>query len=262
MPRIAGESSGDGVQAVVLALRILEHLAQQGSAVGVTTLAHALGTTKSRIYRHLRTLVQQGYIEQAADTERYRVGTQLLTLGLSVAENLDLTKAAHNVLYGLRDALGLSCVVSQVESAGLRVLVTVPGKSAIEIGVRPGSLLHFHNSAQGKVALAFGTDELRAAAMGLDREMMTPQTIVDPKALQTEIRQVRERGWATAPNETVTGLNMLAAPIFDASGSLVGTVGVVDAIQFIPEMPSDEQIRLVVGAGQSITRALGYSIPR
>ena len=65
--------------------------------------------------------------------------------------------------------------------------------------------------------------------------MMTPQTIVDPKVLQNEIRQVRARGWAMAPNETVTGLNMLAAPIFDASGSLVGTVGVVDAIQFIPE---------------------------
>jgi outer membrane protein TolC len=74
MPRIAGESGGDGVQAVVLALRILEYLAPQRDAVGVTALAQALGTTKSRIYRHLRTLVQQGYIVQSAETERYRVG--------------------------------------------------------------------------------------------------------------------------------------------------------------------------------------------
>ena len=92
--------------------------------------------------------------------------------------------------------------------------------------------------------------------------MLTPQTIVDPETLQNEIQKVRARGWATAPNEAVTGLNMLAAPIFDASGQLVGTVGVVDAIQFVPEPPSDKQIRLIVDAGQAITRALGYSVPR
>jgi IclR family KDG regulon transcriptional repressor len=260
MPRIVGEASGDGVQAVVLALRILEYLAEQGKAVGVTALAQALGTTKSRIYRHLRTLVQQGYIQQAADTDRYRVGTRLLTLGLSVAENFDLTKAAHGIIRELRDALGHSCVVSQVEAAGVRVLATIPGKSAIEIGVKPGSLLHFHSSAQGKIALAFGSDQLRAEVIGPNLEMMTPQTIVNPEALKKEIQRVRARGWAIAPNEAVTGLNTLAAPIFDASGDLIGTVGVVDSIQFVSEHPSDEQIRRIVAAGQAISHALGYSV--
>ena len=260
MPRIGGEPNGDGVQAVVLALRILEYLAEQGKAVGVTALAQALGTTKSRIHRHLRTLVQQGYIQQSADTDRYRVGTRLLTLGVSVAENFDLTKAAQGILRELRDALGLSCVVSQVDAAGVRVIATIPGKSAIEIGVKPGSLLRFHSSAQGKIALAFGSDQLRAAALGSDLEMMTPQTIVNPEALQKEIQKVRARGWAIAPNEAVTGLNTLAVPIFDASGELVGTVGVVDSIQFVAEQPSDEQIRRIVAAGQAISHALGYSV--
>jgi DNA-binding IclR family transcriptional regulator len=262
MPRINGEASADGVQAVVLTLRILEYLAEQGSAVGVTALAHALGTTKSRIHRHLRTLAQQGYIQQSADTDRYRVGTRLLTLGLSVAENFDLTKAAHGILRELRDALGLSCVVSQVEGAGVRVIATIAGKSAIEIGVKPGSLLHFHSSAQGKVALAFGSDQLRAEVLGSNLEMMTPQTIVSPEVLKKEVQRVRARGWAIAPNEAVTGLNTLAAPIFDASGDLIGTVGIVDSIQFVSEQPSDEQIRRTVAAGQAISHALGYSVHR
>jgi len=219
-----------------------------------------LGTTKSRIYRHLRTLVQQGYIQQSADTDRYRVGTQLLTLGLSVAENFDLTKAAQGILRELRDALGHSCVVSQVEPTGVRVLATIAGKSAIEIGVKPGSLLRFHSSAQGKIALAFGSDQLRAEAIGPDLEMMTPQTIVNPEALKKEIQRVRARGWAIAPNETVTGLNTLAAPIFDASGDLIGAVGIVDSIQFVSEQPSEEQIRRIVSAGQAISHALGYSV--
>ena len=92
--------------------------------------------------------------------------------------------------------------------------------------------------------------------------MMTPQTIVNPEALQKEIQQVRARGWAIAPNEAVTGLNTLAAPIFDASGDLIGTVSVVDSIQFVSEQPSDEQIRRIVAAGQAISHALGYSVHR
>ena len=148
-------------------LRILEYLAEQGKAVGVTALAHALGTTKSRIYRHLRTLVQQGYIEQSADTDRYRVGTRLVTLGLSVAENFDLDQGGpRRPPRAARRPGAFPASSRRWRAAGRQGAGHRPGKSAIEIGVKPGSLLHFHSSAQGKVALAFGIDELRAAAMG------------------------------------------------------------------------------------------------
>src|SRR3712207_4170567 len=108
MPRIGGENGKkepgpDAVQAVVLALRLLEYLASQRKPVGVTALAAALGTTKSRIHRHLRTLVQLDYIVQSEETERYRVGTRLLTLGRAVSETFDLANAAQEVLGKLRD---------------------------------------------------------------------------------------------------------------------------------------------------------------
>ena len=78
MPRISGEIT-EGIQSVVLALRVIEHLAQSRRPVGVTSLANALGTTKSRIYRHLQTLVQQGYIVRSEQLERYKVGSRLIS---------------------------------------------------------------------------------------------------------------------------------------------------------------------------------------
>ena len=113
------------------------NISRAGQAVGVTALARALGTTKSRIYRHLRTLVQQGYIVQSADTERYRIGSRLLTLGRAVTENFDLT-AAYETIRELRDTLGLSCVVSQVEPAGVRVLAPFPGNRPSKSASSPG----------------------------------------------------------------------------------------------------------------------------
>lgn len=250
-------SAGDGVQAVVLVLRILEAIGQAPAPMGVTALAQALGTTKSRIHRHLRTLVQEGYLVQSPETERYKVGPRLVLLGRSVAEDLDLASAAASGLLELRDALGHSAVVSQMDPEGVRVLRTVPGTAAIEIGVRPGSLLAFHSSAQGKVVLAFGPSELRAKVARSRLEMLTPHTITGRAALERELETIRERGWAVAPNEAMIGINTLAAPLFDASGAVAGAIGVVDSIQHIEAEPSAEQVRRILAAARRISQALG-----
>ncbi|WP_052161819.1 IclR family transcriptional regulator [Hoeflea sp. BAL378] len=257
MPRIEGKT-GDGVQAVHLALSIIEHLAREQRAVGVTALAQALGTTKSRIHRHLQTLVQEGYLVQPADSDRYASGPRLVALGRAVSDNLDLANLAADPLMELRDALGHSAVVSQITPDGIRVLATVPGRSAIEIGVRPGSMLSFHSSAQGKAALAHSSPEFRARVLRSKLEVFTQYTIVSPEALAAELDKVRAQGWATAPNETGIGLNTLAAPIFDSTGTVCGTVGIVDMVQFIPGTPSEDQCTRTMAAARRVSKALGH----
>lgn len=227
--------------------------------MGVTALAQALGTTKSRIYRHLRTLTQEGYLLQSADTERYQVGSRLTALGRLAGDTFDLASLAAGTLRRLRDALGHFSVVSEVEPEGVRVLATLPGKSSVEIGVKRGYLLPFHSSAQGKVALAFGEESVRASVFRSRLELLTPKTIVSHAVLRRELEVVRQRAWAVAPNEALIGVNALAAPIFNATGTLVGTVSIVDSIQFIEEEPTAEQIERVKEAGRQISAALGYA---
>jgi DNA-binding IclR family transcriptional regulator len=258
LPQIAGKQS-EGVQAAVLTLRILEHLVQQGRPVGVTELATALGTTKSRIYRYLQTLRQENFIAQSRDSDRYQIGARLLTLTRPPSESFELLTASHDVLERLRDTLGHSTVISVPERSCVRVLATVAGKSAIEISVRPGSTLSLHGSAQGKLALAFGRAALQATILGSKLSTQTPRTIVDPAILKREIAKVAKQGWAVAPNETVLGANALAAPVFDATGTLVATIAVLDSIQFLEPKPSEKQIRNVVAAARRISNRLGYT---
>lgn len=257
MPRIEGKN-GDGVQAVQLALSIIEYLAKERGAVGVTALATALGTTKSRIHRHLQTLVQQGYIIQPSGSDRYESGPRLVALGRAVSDNLDLAHVAADPLLELRDALGHSAVVSQITPDGMRVVATVPGRSAIEIGVRVGSLLTFNSSAQGKAALAFVSEEFRSRVLRSEFKIFTPHTIISPSVLAAEIEKVRERGWATAPNQAAIGLNTLASPIFDSTGAVCGAVGVVDMVQFVAETPSEDQRVRTMAAARRVSQALGY----
>jgi DNA-binding IclR family transcriptional regulator len=86
----------------------------------------------------------------------------------------------------------------------------------------------------------------------------TAYTIGDAGRLQTEIDLTRKRGWAAAPNESVIGLNALAAPVFDALGHYAGAIAIVDSIQFIAENPSVEQVRELTEVAAQISRNLGY----
>jgi DNA-binding IclR family transcriptional regulator len=258
MPRITGGSDAKGVQAVVFALNILEFLAARGSAVGVTELAHHFRTTKSRVHRHLRTLTLAGYIVQDADTERYRTSTRLIALGRAVSSGFDLTIAARDVLRDLRESLGHSVALSRLEHDGVSIVATLAGKSAVEIGVKPGSVLQYHASAQGKILLAFGEEVLRERILAGPLPQLTPATITDGARLRRELQQVRRRSWAVAPNETVIGLNALAAPIFDGGGICIGAVAIVDSVQFVAAKPSERQIKGVLTAARRISTNLGY----
>lgn len=260
MPKISGDIDAEGgVQSVVLALRILETLARASEPVGVTELAEALGTTKTRVHRHVRTLVQQGYVTQSPQTGRYLVGMRLVTLGRQVAESMDLSVAALPHLRDLRERLGQSCVLSQLEHDGARIMQTLPGRAAIEIGVKPGSILPFHNSAQGKLMLAHVAPEFRERVLAEPMPATTPHTITNAAALSDEIDAIRARGWAVAANESAMGLNALAAPIFDESGAIVGALAIVDLVQFLPDQPAPEQLAAVTATAAAVSVALGYS---
>lgn len=257
MPKISGQA-GEGVQAAVLMLRTIEYLSENKRPVGVTALAQALGTTKSRIHRHLQTLMQQGYVVQAPDSDKYEIGPRLMTLARHINESFDIAGFVSPALQELRNSLGHFAVYSQVEEAGMRVLATVSGTSPIEIGVKQGSLLPFHASAQGKLALAFGRDEIRQRTLGSKLEKFTPRTIVKATALDREMEIIRRQGWAVAPDEVAVGLNALAAPVLDATGRLVGAVGIVDLTQFIPPEPMRDQIRQTLSIAGRVSRMLGY----
>jgi IclR family KDG regulon transcriptional repressor len=258
MPRISGSSHGSGIQAVLLALSTLEYLAQRRSAVGVTELAQAFDTTKSRMHRHLQTLVSAGYILQDESSDRYRVSARLMALGDAVSENFELSDAARPAMHELRDSLGHAVAVSSPEADGVRIVAVLRGRSDVEIGVKPGSLLRFHDTAQGKAALAFGDPALLQEVLRQELPASTEFTITDPVALAAEIGRIKERGWSISPNETVIGLNALAAPVYGALGQYVGAIAIVDLVQFLPETPSDEQVGRVLAAARQISEYLGY----
>ena len=159
----------------------------------------------------------------------------------------------------LRDHTGQPATLSALVESQVVVLEVLQGHAIVNFGTQPGTVLDLHASAHGKVALAFGPEALMERCLARPLKALTPQTICSRSALQRAVAQVRARGWATAPNQVLQGVNGLAAPVFNHTGDYVGTVAIADSVQYIPASPPPDQIRAVTQTADRISRKLGWN---
>lgn len=240
-----------------VALDVLEAVAFSNEEVGVTQLAERLGLTKGSVHRHLLTLVDRGYVVQNPATSRYAAGPRSRLLA-HYAPDANLIQLAAGPMRELRDLLGHSVVLSESTPRGALVLSMIGGTAAIEIGVRPGSELQFHASAQGKVQLAFAPHPQQQRVLGRPLQAFTPHTVVDAGALEEELSRVVAQGWATAPEQAMLGINAVAAPIFNGKDACIGALALVGSIQFLPSEPDAKSVAALKEAAAQISRMLGH----
>lgn len=260
MPKTTQGAAFDGIWAVGLVFQILETLARSDQPWRLTDIAQALGTTKTRVFRYLQTLMALGYVSQERDTDRYRVGVRLILLGNAAANSFDIVGLSRPMLHELRERLQLAVVLSKIEDEKVIILHKVDGPSRLSINAMVGRPLGLHCSAQGKLVLAFSPDDLlkRTLAAGLIAE--TSSSITSTAVLKKEIARVRTQGWATAPNESLTGLNVAAVPIFDATGRIAATIGILGSVDEIGKAPTPEQLSSLKAVAREISsRVYGAS---
>jgi DNA-binding IclR family transcriptional regulator len=247
-----------GTSTLDLALRILEHLARESQPTSLASIAAAFSASKATVYRHLQTLVRNGFARQDPETGRYDVGLKLLMLGEATRSRFDVSQAARGKLMELRDATHQAVTICSLVEDELVVLELIQGQTVVEFGIRPGTRMDMHATAHGKIWLAFGRHDLMDRILARPRHAWTPETITDRTTLEAEVERVRTRGWAVAPGELVSAVNALAAPVFNYRDTLVGSLAIVGFTQFIPAEPEPTTIAAVVETARAVSRALGW----
>ncbi len=256
-PRPADD--GPATETVDLSLRLLKRLASSRESIGVSELAREFASSKATVYRHLQTLARHGFVHQESTTMRYAAGIKLFILGERLRERFDILTVAREDMARLREQTGQPVTLSALVENQVVVLEVLQGHAIVNFGTQPGTVLDLHASAHGNVALAFGPQALMEHCLARPLKAWTPQTICSPSALQRAVAQVRARGWATAPNRVLQGVNGLAAPLFNHAGDYVGAVAIAGSIQYIPASPPQDQIRAVAQTAERISRRLGWN---
>lgn len=248
------------VRAVERAISILYMVASADEPIGLTELSRGTKIDKATALRLLFTLEEVGLVRRDPKTRRYVVGPGVWRL--TTAWRSDLRSVSHRHLEELRQATEES--VSLICPRGLDRVVILALEALHELCVVPtiGSAVPIYAGASGRVIMAFMPEDERNKIIEITRlKAVNPQKIIDKKSFLQSLEAVRRNGYASSIGEVTLGSTAIAAPIFDASGQLVGVVSLRAPEIRLTEERIKQMAPLVVEAGLAISRDLGWMPP-
>lgn len=245
-----------GVQSVDRAISVLEILARRGEA-GVSEVAAEIDVHKSTAFRLLGALEGRGLVEQVGDRGKYRLGFGLVPLAGSVTERLDLTQQAHPVCERLAAELGETVNVAVLREGWAVNVDEARGPSTVATHTWIGRLTPLHATSSGKVLLAHEKAPERAVLVTAATVRFTPATMLGP-ILAAELAEAAARGWAATVEEYEAGLNALAAPVRDRTGTVIAALSVSGPAYRLGAARRAELVAPVVAGGAEVSRRMGW----
>lgn len=248
-----------GIQSVEVAGALLRVLADLRIPVALTELAARAGMTPSKAHRYLISLCRIGLVIQDGETLKYSAGDLSLGLGLSALGRIDVVRAASAEMAALRDRIDETVALSVWGNRGPVVVRFEESAHPVTVNVRVGSVLPVTMTAFGRIFAAWP----RSAAVG---ELIETEfsAIADPAARQTArdafdlaLDRVRERGLARIQGLLIPGVSVLAAPLFDHSGRLAGSLAAVGHQAAMDLRWTGAIVEAVAETAEKVSAALG-----
>ena len=224
------------VQSVDRALQIVDILKDHPKGLGVTEISHRLDVSKSTAHRLLSSLLQQGFVKQEAESERYLLGLKLIELGEVVSSRLDIRTIAAPYLHQLAETTGETVHLVMMDDLEIVYIDKTESDATIRMFSRIGKRAPMHCTGVGKAILAYLSEE-KIDEVLTKRPMTkyTEHTITDQTAMKQHLQEIRERGVSFDLEEHEKGIQCAAAPLFNYHEEVVGGISVAGPMMRVDE---------------------------
>jgi DNA-binding IclR family transcriptional regulator len=250
-----------GIQSVEVAVPLLRALVAAGAPASLSALALAAEMAPSKARKYLASLVRSGLAAQETAGGKYKLGPFAVEMGLAAMRQMEVLDVAQETLNALRDELDTTASLA-IWTVNGPALVRWAQTPYLGHPMRLGTVFPLLTSAPGRIFAAFLdekqtrpliTAELKdskgwAAAAGL-------RTAADAKRL---VAEVRGEGLAAMRSVVAPGVDVVCAPVFDYSDTIVAAIAVVGLHgQGFDLQPSGRFARSVKEACRHLSRRLG-----
>ena len=254
------KSSNTTIQSVQRAIAILRCFTKEEGELGVIHLSKQLGLHKSTVSRLLATLEQEGFVEKNPETEKYRLGLQLVTLAGIALEQIDLREVAAPYLSQLAELTRETVNIVVLSGNECMNIDGAASPRPIRYVGRIGRRTPCHCTAAGKVLLAYLPPETRQHILSAPLVRFTEKTIVDFDTLTQELTKIHQQGYAITHEEHQEDLSAVAAPIFDHTEQVIAAVTVSGPTYRIGPGEIEALVEAVLDIAHQISAGLGSGI--
>ncbi|MBT2296005.1 IclR family transcriptional regulator [Pseudomonas fluorescens] len=222
------EKNEVGVGAVSRLFAVLRSLGETvEGGERVTQLAQRIGLSQPTTHRMLRSLMDEGMVEQDARSKRYRLSLDFFALAALAGNTGNLRELTRPAMLRLSASLGDSLfllarsgfdAICLDRSEGPFPIRTFTGDigGRVALGVGQGSL----------AILAFLPEEERDTVIQYNLPRLKDFHLYDEVFLRTEVENVRALGYAGRNTGVLQGMAGVAVPILDREGRAVAALSV------------------------------------
>ncbi len=216
------EHSVSGVGVVDKAAAVLDALAHGPASLGV--LVERTGMSRATAHRLASALAVHGLVRRD-DDGRFALGTALVALGRTAAEQFPLARVAEPALAALRAETGESVQLYVAEGDRRVCVASLESPHGLRTIVPTGAVLPLDRGSAGRV--------------------LTPGW-----------RPTAQRRWVASVEEREPGVASVSAPVCDAAGDVVAAVGISGPVGRTTRRPGPRFGPAVVAASSAIEEAL------
>jgi len=223
------------VESVDNALRILQMLRDSGQ-VRVSDVAAELGIARSTAHRLLAMLVYRDFAVQSEDRS-YRPGPAIAAEPLRGEPTQRLRQVMRPHMEALCDQVAETINLVVRLGTQTRFLHTVESAHILRVGDRQGTILPAWKTSGGKVLLAELPDaQLTALLRGASGRPPEGLTAAERRSLVTQLRLVRDQGYAENIEESESGVCAIGVCVRDRLGDPVAALSVsAPSVRYTPD---------------------------
>lgn len=200
---------------------LFEALATSEEGISLAELSVTIAAPKSSLLGLLRSMVTLGYMEHSRGL--YRLGPKAFRLAADILAVRRFPNLVRPILQELSAKSGETVFLVVLDRIAQRMTYAdiVDSPNPVRYTVPTGTTRPLYVSAGGQLLLAYQEPAWAEAYIRATRlDPLTERTITDPEALRQRLAAIRRDGFAISIGETVRGAAGVAAPIFNADGSV------------------------------------------
>lgn len=250
------------VQAIDRSVMIMNCFNEDRRELKLSEISDMLDINKSTVHGIISTLRYHGLIDQDEETQKYRLGLGLLTLGNIVSSSLDIRAITSPIIKRVCLELEETVHIGTLDDMEVVYINKQESNQSMRIFTNIGARLPAYCTGIGKSMLAYLDDEVLMNKLPDVFTAVTPKTITNKKDLLEDLNKVRQRGYSRDDEENLEGLSCIAAPIFDHTGKVKYGVSLSGPTIRMTDEKMALAIEVVGEAAKEISHKLGYNEAR
>lgn len=246
----------EGAQSVRRAVAILRILARgQERGVRLTDIVDESGLNRPTVHRLLRVLVEEGAVEQDAESRRYMVGQEVSLLGLA-RTRFPIRSVAEPYLRHLADELGDTIFLSIRSGFDSICIDRKTGGFPIKVlSLEVGARRPLGVGVSGVAMLACLTADEATQIVRSNEQRLAAHDLTGARLLE-RVKAARLKGYAFADAGLVKGTRAVAVALRDADGAPLAAISAAAIANRLPPARLPEVVAAMREQERLISRRL------